>query len=56
MRGRYGGLLQRINKIFEILGLFCFAFTALTIDKTFTQQNFSLSKTEIESVYLPIKI
>ena len=38
---------QQINQIFEILGLYCFAFTALTIDKTFTQRNFLPSKIEI---------
>ena len=27
---------QRIKQIFEILGLYCFAFTALAIDKTLT--------------------
>ena len=31
---------QQMNQIFEILGLYCFAFTALAIDKTFTQRNF----------------
>ena len=31
---------QRINQIFEILGLYCFAFTPLAIDKTFTLLNF----------------
>ena len=34
------GVSQRINQIFEILRLYCFAFTALAIDKTFTQRNF----------------
>ena len=47
---------QRINQIFEILGLCCFAFTALAIDKTFTQRNFLPSKIEIVSLYFPIKI
>ena len=47
---------QRINQIFEILGLYCFAFTALAIDKTFTQRNFLPSKSEIVSIYFPIKI
>ena len=37
---------QRINQIFEILELYCFAFTALKIDKTFTQGNFLPSKIE----------
>ena len=27
---------QQINQIFKILGQYCFAFTALAIDKTFT--------------------
>ena len=35
---------QQINVIFEILGLYCFAFTALAIDKTFTQHNYIPSK------------
>ena len=47
---------QRINQIFEILGLYCFAFTALAIDKTFTQRNFLPSKIEIVPLYFPIKI
>ena len=47
---------QRINQIFETLGLHCFAFTAIAIDKTFTQRNFLPSKTEIVSMYFPIKI
>ena len=47
---------QRINQMFEILALFCFAFTALAIDKTFTQRNLLPSKTEIVSKYFPIKI
>ena len=38
---------QRINQIFEILGPYCFAFTALEIDKTFTQRNFLPTKIEI---------
>ena len=42
---------QRINQIFEILGLYCFAFTALTINKTFTQRNFLPSKIKILSIY-----
>ena len=46
---------QRINQIFEILGLYCFAFTALTINKTFTQRNFLPSKIEILSIYFPKK-
>ena len=37
---------QRINQIFEILELYCFSFTALKIDKTFTQGNFLPSKIE----------
>ena len=48
-------ILQQINQIFEILGLYCFAFTALAIDKTFTQCNFLPGKIEIVSVYFPIK-
>ena len=47
---------QRINQIFEILGLYCLAFTALAIDKTFTQRNFLPSKIEIASMYFLIKI
>ena len=47
---------QRINQIFEILVLYCFAFTALAIDKTLTQRNFLPSKTEIVSMYFLIKI
>ena len=47
---------QRINQIFEILGLYCFAFTALVIDKTFTQRNFLPSKIEIASIYFATKI
>ena len=43
------------NQIFEILGLYCFAFTALAIDKTITQCNFLPSKIEIVSMYFPIK-
>ena len=38
---------QPINHIFEILELYCFAFTALVTDKTFTQCNFLPSKIEI---------
>ena len=41
---------QQINQIFEILGLYCFAFIALAIDKTFTQRNFLSSKIEIVSM------
>ena len=40
----------RINQIFEILGLYCFAFTGLAINKTFTQRNFLPSKIEIVSM------
>ena len=47
---------QQINQIFEILVLCCFAFTALAINKTFTQRNFLPSKIEILSMYFPIKI
>ena len=47
---------QRIYQIFEILRLYCFAFTALAIDKTFTQRNFLPSKIEIVPMYFPIKI
>ena len=47
---------QHINQIFEILGMYCFAFTALAINKTFTQRNFLRSKIEIVSTYFPIKI
>ena len=46
---------QRINQIFEILGLYCFAFTALAIKKTFTQRNILPSKIETVSMYFPIK-
>ena len=38
---------QRINQIFEIVELYCFAFTALAINKTFTQRNFLPSKIKI---------
>ena len=31
---------QQINQIFDVLRLHCFAFTALAIDKIFTQRNF----------------
>ena len=44
------------NQIFEILGLYCFAVTVLTIDKTFTKRNFLPSKIEIVPNYFPIKI
>ena len=46
----------RINQIFEVLDLYCFAFTALAIDKTFTQRNFLPSKIKIVSMYFPTKI
>ena len=46
---------QRINQIFEILGLYCFAFTALAINKTFTQRSFLPSKINILSIYFPKK-
>ena len=46
-------ILQRISQIFEILGRYCFAFTALAIDKTFTQRNFLPSEIEILSVHFP---
>ena len=49
-------ILQQINQIFEILGLYCFAFTALVTDKTFTQRDFLPSKIEIVSMFFPIKI
>ena len=44
------------NQILEILGLYCFAFSAFIIEKTFTQSNFLPSKTEIVSMYFPTKI
>ena len=47
---------QRIKPIFEILGLYCFAFTALAIDKAFTLRNFLPSKIEIVSMHFQIKI
>ena len=47
---------QQISQVFENLGLHCFAFTALAIDKTFTQRNFLPSKIKIMSMYFPIKI
>ena len=47
---------QRTHQIFEILGLYCFAFTALAIDKTFTQRNFLPNKIEIVSKHFPMKI
>ena len=43
-------------QIFEIFGLYCFAFTALAIDETLTQRNFLPSTIEIVSIYFPIKI
>ena len=48
-------ILQRINQIFEILGLYCFAFNASAIDKTFTKRNFLPSKIEIVTIHFPIK-
>ena len=48
-------LQPRINQIFEILRLYCFALTALAMDKTVTQGNFLPSKTEILSMYFPTK-
>ena len=47
---------QRINQIFEILGLHWFSFTALAINKNFTQRNFLPSKIKIVSMYFLIKI
>ena len=47
---------QRINQNFEVLGMYYFAFTALVIDKSFTQRNFLPIKIEIVSMYFPIKI
>ena len=41
---------QRIDHIFEILGLYGFAFTALAINKTFTPHNFLPIKIEILSI------
>ena len=49
-------ILRRINHIFEVLGLYCFAFTALAIENTFTQRNFLPSNIEIVSMYFPTKI
>ena len=46
----------RINQIFEILGLYCIAFTASAIDKTFTQRNFLPSKIKLVSMYFSTKI
>ena len=40
---------EQINEVFEILGLFCFAFTALAID------NFLPNKIEIVSMYFLTK-
>ena len=48
--------ILQINHIFEVLGLYCFAFTALAIEKTFTQRNFLPSNIEIVSMYFPTKI
>ena len=48
-------ILQRNNRIFEILGLYCYIFAALAIDITFTQHKLLLSKSEIELIYFPIK-
>ena len=42
---------QQIKQIFEILGLYCFAFTAIAIDKVFTLRNFLPNKIEIVSLY-----
>ena len=47
---------QRTNQIFQILGLYCFAFTALAIDKTFTLRNFLRSKIEIVSMHLRLPL
>ena len=47
---------QRIDQIFEIFELYCFAFTALVIDKIFTYRKFLPSKIEIVAMYFPIKI
>ena len=47
---------QRINQILKILWLYYFAFTALAIDKTFTQSNILPSTIEIVSMCFSIKI
>ena len=46
---------QRFNQIFEILELYCFAFPALAIDKTFTQRKLFTKKIEIVSMYFALK-
>ena len=48
--------ITRINQIFEIFGMYGFAFTDLAIEKTFTQLNFLPSKIKIVSMYFPMKI
>ena len=53
---QYNRISQQINQIFEILGLYYFAFTALTINKTSTQCSFFPSKIEIRSIYFSLKI
>ena len=35
--------------------MYCFVFTALAIDIIFTQHKILLSKSDIESIYFPIK-
>ena len=47
---------EQINHIFEILKLYCFSFTALVTEKTFTKHNFLPIKIEIVSMYFPLKI
>ena len=47
---------NEITRFLNLLGLYCFAFTALAIDKTFIKQTFLPSKSETVSIYFPIKI
>ena len=48
-------ILQRNNQIYEILGMYCYAFTALTIGIAFKQPSILPSNSEIVSIYFPIK-
>ena len=50
----YYNELTRFSKSWDCTA--CFAFTALAIDKTFTQGNFLPSKIEIVSMNFPLKI
>ena len=46
---------QKITRFLKFLELYGFAFSALAIDKTFTQHNFLASMNEIVSICSPIK-